>query len=184
MSESGWVGETFWLFVSIPPVANGRRRATNLDNIRHARRPLKPNERFRVFERDGFACRYCGQSAPNVILHVDHRRPVSKGGNNHPDNLYTACSSCNAGKAGSDEFVIEEQRVRAMSHLAIMKMLQRFSPLTMTYAKADQIEDFLASSADPSALLSLIAEAQSPADMIALWYEHEGFPDDVAVEGW
>lgn len=54
--------------------------------------------RFKVFERDGFTCQYCGQAAPNVRLEVDHRLSLVEGGTNGLDNLVTACWSCNRGK--------------------------------------------------------------------------------------
>ena len=58
--------------------------------------------RYEVLRRDGFRCRYCGRSAETegVALHVDHFTPVSQGGSDEPDNLLTACSDCNLGKAG------------------------------------------------------------------------------------
>jgi len=55
--------------------------------------------RFKVLERDSFTCQYCGMSAPDVVLHVDHIKPVSKGGTNDMDNLITACAACNLGKS-------------------------------------------------------------------------------------
>lgn len=57
--------------------------------------------RFEVFKRDGFKCQYCGRSAPDVILHVDHINPVSNGGNNDIMNLVTSCSECNLGKGAT-----------------------------------------------------------------------------------
>lgn len=54
--------------------------------------------RFQVLKRDNFTCQYCGQHAPNVILHVDHIIEVCDGGGDEPDNLVTACSACNVGK--------------------------------------------------------------------------------------
>jgi len=36
--------------------------------------------RFEIFKRDSFRCQYCGKSAPDVILHIDHIEPASKGG--------------------------------------------------------------------------------------------------------
>jgi 5-methylcytosine-specific restriction endonuclease McrA len=53
--------------------------------------------------RDDFTCQYCGRSAPEVELHVDHRTPVSRGGSDVVENLTTACVECNVGK--SDRFV-------------------------------------------------------------------------------
>lgn len=54
--------------------------------------------RWAVLERDRFTCRYCGQFAPNVMLHVDHVVPVSEGGTDDLDNLVVACAACNQGK--------------------------------------------------------------------------------------
>lgn len=50
-----------------------------------------------VHERDKQACVYCGGTAK---LCIDHSIPVILGGDDHPDNLVTACKSCNSGKAG------------------------------------------------------------------------------------
>lgn len=55
--------------------------------------------RFEVLSRDGFKCRYCGASAPNVELVVDHVVPVVHGGATVAENLVAACQPCNAGKA-------------------------------------------------------------------------------------
>lgn len=55
--------------------------------------------RFKVFERDSFTCQYCGKKTPEVILHIDHIYPVSKGGKNEIENLITACRDCNLGKS-------------------------------------------------------------------------------------
>lgn len=54
--------------------------------------------RWSVLERDHFTCRYCGQFAPNVVLHVDHVVAVCEGGTDDEGNLVTACSACNIGK--------------------------------------------------------------------------------------
>jgi 5-methylcytosine-specific restriction endonuclease McrA len=60
---------------------------------------VKGRLRFEILRRDGHTCRYCGQSAPDVRLTVDHVVPESLGGADDPANLVTACTSCNAGKA-------------------------------------------------------------------------------------
>ena len=59
---------------------------------------MKKSLRFSIFDRDGFTCQYCGKSPPEVMLHVDHIQPKSKGGSDEPDNLITSCSVCNIGK--------------------------------------------------------------------------------------
>lgn len=77
------------------------------------RKPLLKKDRFEVFKRDSFKCQYCGASAPEKILEVDHINPVSKGGDNSITNLITACFDCNRGKGKrkiNDNSIIEKQR--------------------------------------------------------------------------
>lgn len=57
--------------------------------------------RFEVLRRDESTCRYCGQSAPDVKLTVDHVVPVALGGTDEPSNLAAACWDCNVGKAST-----------------------------------------------------------------------------------
>lgn len=77
------------------------------------RKNLGKKIRFEVFKRDSFTCQYCGQSAPQVILEVDHIIPVSKGGDNDLTNLITSCRDCNRGKSNielSDNTVVVKQQ--------------------------------------------------------------------------
>ncbi|CAB4165011.1 HNHc domain containing protein [uncultured Caudovirales phage] len=77
------------------------------------RKAISQKVRFEVFKRDKFTCQYCGQKAPDVILHCDHIRPVAGGGKNDILNLITACLGCNQGKGAkvlSDGSSVERQR--------------------------------------------------------------------------
>lgn len=60
---------------------------------------ISTRKRFEIFKRDAFTCHYCGQKPPQVILHVDHIQPSSKGGSDDPLNLITSCADCNLGKS-------------------------------------------------------------------------------------
>jgi len=69
--------------------------------------------RFEVLKRDSFTCQYCGASAPNVLLQIDHIIPVSKGGDNDIMNLITSCDSCNSGKSNiklSDNSAMQKRK--------------------------------------------------------------------------
>lgn len=55
--------------------------------------------RFEILRRDNHACRYCGRTAPDVKLTVDHVIPETLGGSDDPTNLVTACADCNSGKS-------------------------------------------------------------------------------------
>jgi HNH endonuclease len=63
-----------------------------------AARPLSRRMRYFVLSRDGFRCQYCGATAQQAKLHVDHKIPRARGGADDPDNLITACDDCNLGK--------------------------------------------------------------------------------------
>ena len=58
--------------------------------------------RVKVLSRDKFRCVFCGKSPAidvGTILHIDHIKPFSKGGENTLDNLQTLCQDCNLGKS-------------------------------------------------------------------------------------
>lgn len=79
------------------------------------RKSLSKKIRFEVFKRDKFTCQYCGKSAPDVVLEIDHIKPVSKGGDNDIMNLVTACKDCNSGKSNrelSDDSVVKKQQAQ------------------------------------------------------------------------
>lgn len=57
--------------------------------------------RYEILRRDNHACRYCGATAPDVKLAVDHVIPVALGGSDEPSNLITACEPCNSGKSAT-----------------------------------------------------------------------------------
>jgi HNH endonuclease len=77
------------------------RRASQAASPRQTTRDAIPAQlRFRVLQRDGFRCQYCGRSARDgAILHLDHVVPYSAGGETSEDNLISACDQCNLGKS-------------------------------------------------------------------------------------
>ena len=72
------------------------------DAADYERSLLTPKLRYEILQRDGFRCAICGRGQEDgVKLHVDHIKPVSKGGRTTPDNLRTLCQDCNLGKSDS-----------------------------------------------------------------------------------
>jgi len=80
--------------------------------------------RYEVLKRDNHTCRYCGASAPDVVLHVDHVTPVALGGSDDPSNLVAACKDCNAGKASTspDAALVEDVAQDAIRWAAAIKL--------------------------------------------------------------
>ena len=84
------------------------------------RKPISKKMRFEVFKRDKFTCQYCGRMAPDVILEVDHIKPVAEGGNNGILNLITSCRDCNRGKGKrllnqSTELKVQQDRLKELA---------------------------------------------------------------------
>jgi hypothetical protein len=57
--------------------------------------------RFQVLRRDGYRCHYCGATARDAKLTVDHVTATALGGTDTADNLVTACDTCNGGKSAT-----------------------------------------------------------------------------------
>ena len=69
-------------------------------NYNLERSKMTDSLRYDVLKRDNFRCCLCGVSASDgAVLHVDHIKPVSKGGKTEYNNLQTLCDRCNLGKS-------------------------------------------------------------------------------------
>ncbi len=76
--------------------------ATIIQHTNPRTRHISWRMRHIIMKRDHYRCKACGASPANdlsVILHVDHIKPISKGGQTIPKNLQTLCSVCNIGKS-------------------------------------------------------------------------------------
>lgn len=104
------------------------------------RKSLTKKLRFQIFKRDLFSCQYCGQKPPGVVLEVDHMIPVSKGGENHEDNLITSCFDCNRGKSNESLDVCPESLAEKME-LKKIKAEQLKAYEKMLRAERKRIKD-------------------------------------------
>lgn len=110
--------------------------------------------RFRVLHRDAFTCQYCGRAAPDVVLHIDHQRPISRGGNNHISNLITACEDCNLGKSATDGDALP-QIVRIDDLFRVLTMLG-WGNIEDIFQRAEKDTEFFVGS-----LLSAVSDVLS-----------------------
>ena len=78
------------------PVPSVVRRRTYV-NVRRGRETAGM-KRVRIYIRDQFRCQYCGERKNPVELTLDHILPRSRGGDNSPVNVVTACVRCNQRK--------------------------------------------------------------------------------------
>lgn len=87
---------------AIENARGARYRANGGGNIPHFLR-------MQVYERDEFACVYCGSTED---LSCDHDIPVSKGGPTTYENLVTACRPCNSRKRDRDRKAFTRELAR------------------------------------------------------------------------
>lgn len=55
------------------------------------------------------ACKFCGKTALETTLHIDHIIPYSKGGETIEDNLQVLCEECNEQKNNKYELIINKK---------------------------------------------------------------------------
>ena len=79
------------------PVPSVIRRREYI-NVRK-RREASSAKRLRIYMRDKFRCQYCGEKKAANQLTLDHILPRSRGGDNSPVNIVTACVACNNRKS-------------------------------------------------------------------------------------
>lgn len=92
-------------------------------------RSIPVNQRFRIMQRDKFACRYCGADGSTAELEVDHIIPRTKGGKAMDDNLVTSCHLCNSGKSNSSmECEIPPIKTRHINPEAWKRYAERKKP--------------------------------------------------------
>jgi hypothetical protein len=110
------------------------------DDTAPARKPISRRLRFEILRRDNYACRYCGGSAPDVALTVDHVLPVALGGGDDPSNLVTACAGCNAGKTSTSP---SSRVVADVSAAALMYARALAQAVTERTTKLDAEEELI-----------------------------------------
>ncbi len=93
--------------------------------------------RFEILRRDNHTCRYCGQSAPEVKLTVDHVVPEALGGSDEPSNLVAACADCNNGKSSvqPDAVVVEDVKADAIRWANAMAQVAEIRSQELQHSK-------------------------------------------------
>ena len=91
-------------------------------NIRR-RQEASGMKRTRIYIRDKYRCQYCGEKKAPRELTLDHILPRSRGGDNSPVNIVTACDLCNNRKG--DRTPAEARMPLLTSQSALRVKLER-----------------------------------------------------------
>ena len=95
------------------------------EKTRFERSPVAQKDILKIFKRDYYTCSLCGASPandPHVVLEVDHKKPVSKGGTNNISNLWTLCKDCNRSKSARYDTAIA---LHAHRHDLLLENIRR-----------------------------------------------------------
>lgn len=89
--------------LSLPPnITQHRDRKGRSTKYNEDTRLVTVKQRFEILTRDNFRCAYCGGTPEQgYTLNVDHKIPFSKGRKIVPENLITACKTCDLGKSNN-----------------------------------------------------------------------------------
>jgi len=66
---------------------------------KHHRKPIQYGDLLRLLWNKPHQCADCKRRPPEVVLHVDHIFPASRGGSSSYDNLQFLCRDCNLRKS-------------------------------------------------------------------------------------
>lgn len=120
--------------------------------------------RYEILRRDNNTCQYCGATAPDAPLTVDHVTPVALGGTDEPTNLVTACRDCNAGKSSSsaDSSLVASVESDALRWAAAIRRAAEIDRLDA--AKAKEIHEAFADEWDSWTFTGMAFIAPMPGD--------------------
>ena len=74
-------------------------KTKKITKISKRSRHISTSTRVDVLKRDNYRCVFCGATAKDTQLQIDHIVPFSKGGSHDLGNLQTLCVECNRGKS-------------------------------------------------------------------------------------
>ncbi len=128
--------------------------------------------RYRIFERDDYRCQFCDRDLLadlDTLLDatIDHLYPKSLGGDNSPENLVTACRTCNMLKDNAPAETIEEGRaiVAHRRGLVLDQYLREFAEAGKTFLRGHDPE-YVASAVASHAAAIVSQGATSIGEMV------------------
>jgi len=74
-----------------------------LEKMQHFRKPIPYEEYLKLLWQVPLLCVRCGRRPPDVVLHVDHIVPASRGGSSTRNNLQFLCAEDNLRKSNRRE---------------------------------------------------------------------------------
>jgi hypothetical protein len=107
--------------------------------VRKTTRQIEQDVSWRVYRRDGFACRYCGKN--DVPLTVDHLVLWEEGGPSTEANLVSSCKKCNRTRGNTQYSVwLQSHYYNKVSRNLSRDILQKNVDLIPTLDKIERLK--------------------------------------------
>jgi 5-methylcytosine-specific restriction endonuclease McrA len=104
---------------------------------------IRTDARLAVYLRDEFKCVYCGadlHGAAKTDVTLDHVHPYSKGGENTPDNLVTACRSCNCARGARSLAQYADPSTRRAVKRQTARSIRKYRDLARSILEGESFE--------------------------------------------
>lgn len=102
------INKSYWCKECLKPY----KSATNARRRKAPGRGYTGSDVLRLLRQQNGRCAHCGRPVW-VVFHIDHIRPLSKGGYNEPSNLAILCPSCNLRKGSKLGWTGDVQEARS-----------------------------------------------------------------------
>ncbi len=169
-------------------LSHGRTQYTKTDHMIYAKlrkglvngtikmRSLYDDERTKMTEAQ--ACCYCG-STDNLCM--DHMIPKTHGGTDNPENLVTACRSCNSSKGSRDMLEWMGRKGRFPALLLLRRYIKVAARHCEEQAVMDTPLDSLDTAQDMPFDVRRLPLELPPLDALTLWVRPPGSEGSVAI---
>lgn len=90
---------------------------------------IRADLRLAIYLRDDFRCLYCGadlRDADPRDITLDHVKAHVDGGTNKPDNLVTACVSCNCSKKDTPAYIFASPERLKMIRRNVRRVISKY----------------------------------------------------------
>jgi len=107
---------------------------------------IRTDLRLAIYLRDEFRCVYCGSDlhgAAPTDLTLDHIHLWSKGGENDPTNLITACRSCNCSRGAKSLSQYADEHTRKAVRRQTRREIRKYRELARSILNGEAPEETL-----------------------------------------
>ena len=106
------------------------------DKKTQKRKRLTEDEKFKILERQGHRCAWCGKPLTYGRVHFDHKKPLALGGSDTLRNIQALCPECHHIKTKEDRRKIAEAKKKQKKRKSSFSLGVEVPSLTTSQRKS------------------------------------------------